>query len=387
MRDGAEQRSSRERKSHWRGRERRGVLVPLWPGILLAALTVGATACEPDPEPDPEPEEARLPVRELTRSAQESGTEALLQAVSPVDAQLVWASGHEGVIIRTSDGGDTWTPVSTPVSDSLQFRDVHAFSWEEAAALTAGTGPDSRLYHTGDGGITWTLSFLMDDERGFLDCLDFWDDRGVAYGDSFDGVPYILRTEDRGRSWVRLEPSALPAAPDGEGGFAASGTCARTGPDGVGWIATGAGGSARILKTADYGRTWEAADVPVVRGPAAGLTTVSFGDLDSGITLGGDLAQMDAHTDNVATTRDGGATWTIGTRPRLTGPVYGSDWAAATEVVVAVGPAGADWSRDGGASWMQLDTVDYWAVAFDPGGSSGWMTGPGGRITKLELVR
>ena len=132
-----------------------------------------------------------------------------------------------------------------------------------ATLLTAGSGTDSRLYHTDDGGTTWTLAFLMDDERGFLDCLDFWDHRGFAYGDSFDGVPYILRSEDGGGSWHRPPPDALPTAMEGEGGFAASGTCARASEGGVGWIATGAGGAARVLRTDDFGLGWRAAEVPV----------------------------------------------------------------------------------------------------------------------------
>jgi len=298
----------------------------------------------------------------------------------------VWVSGHEGAVARTIDGGVTWTPVPTPVGDSLQFRDVHAFSADVAALLTAGNGSDSRLYHTADGGSTWTLAYLMQDERGFLDCLDFWDERGFAYGDSFDGSPFVLRTEDGGRSWSRVGRGSLPPALEGEGGFAASGTCARAGDGGVGWIATGAGGAARVLRTEDYGASWRAAEAPVVRGAAAGLTTVSFRDDLVGIALGGDLAQMDAHTDNVVRTDDGGVSWSAGDRPRLPGPVYGSDWVRGTDVVVVVGPGGADWSPDGGSSWMALDTLDYWATAF-ASPRAGWMVGPGGRITAVSFAR
>jgi len=351
--------------------------------VAVAVTLLSLLACGPD---EAVPGDAGPEPVAPTLTPQASGTSALLQAVSPVNDEVAWASGHEGAVVRTLDGGDTWTTVPTPVGDSLQFRDVHAFSAEEAALLTAGNGPASRLYHTTDGGSTWTLAYLMEDERGFLDCLDFWDARGFAYGDSFDGIPFVLRSGDGGRTWSRLAPGVLPTAPEGEGGFAASGTCARVAEDGVGWIATGAGGAARILRTSDHGASWEAAEVPVVRGDAAGLTTVSFRDLLVGIALGGDLAQMEVHTDNAARSTDGGVSWLTGSRPRLVGPVYGSDWVPGTDVVVAVGPGGADWSADGGSSWMALDTLTYWAAAF-ASPSAGWMVGPGGRITNVSLTR
>ncbi|MDE2973900.1 MAG: hypothetical protein OXU64_04110 [Gemmatimonadota bacterium] len=144
---------------------------------------------------------------------QSSGTDQVLQAISPVSGETVWVSGHGGVILRTLDGGSVWELVPAPAGDSLQFRDIHGFSSESAVGLTAGEGPRSRIYRTDDAGGSWALGFLMEEPAGFLDCLDFWDeDRGFAYGDSFDGVPYILVTGDGGRSWTRVPADAAPPA-------------------------------------------------------------------------------------------------------------------------------------------------------------------------------
>lgn len=314
---------------------------------------------------------------------QHSGTVALLQAVSPVDERVVWVGGHQGVILRTLDGGGEWARIPTPGGDTLQFRDVHAFGPDVAVALSAGPGALSRLYRTTDGGGTWSLAFLMDDARGFLDCLDFVDDRrGYAYGDAFDGVPYLLQTADGGQTWARVPASELPAAGEGEGGFAASGTCVRAAPDGGVWVATGAGGHARLLSLAPGSRAWNAREAPVVRGEAAGLTTVSFGPEGQGIALGGDLGQMEARTANVLVTQDGGRTWAAGMPLRMTGPVYGSAWRPGTPGVVAVGPAGADWSPDAGTTWQALSDRAFWAVGFAPGGV-GWMVGPEGRVVRI----
>ncbi|MEZ4417338.1 MAG: oxidoreductase [Gemmatimonadota bacterium] len=320
----------------------------------------------------------------ITLVEQTSGTDALLQAVSPVSQRVVWASGHAGTILLTLDGGGTWVTRPSEAGDSLQFRDVHGFSGREAVVLTSGNGPLSRLYRTEDGGASWSLTFLMEEPAGFLDCLDFLDEtHGFAYGDSFDGVPFLLETKDGGRNWNRVSAAALPAAGQGEGGFAASGTCARAAPDGAFWIATGAGGNARLLSLRSGAGQWSVQEAPVVRGDAAGLTTVAFGAAGSGVALGGDLAQMEARTDNVLLTRDGGRTWAAGGALHLLGPVYGSAFVPGTTTVVAVGPGGADVSDDGGRTWRALSDQTYWAVGVAAGGV-GWMVGPRGRITRIE---
>src|SRR5687768_17240736 len=59
-------------------------------------------------------------------TVQASGTTALLQAVSAVNASVVWASGHDGTYVRTLDGGEAWVAARVPGADTLQFRDVHA---------------------------------------------------------------------------------------------------------------------------------------------------------------------------------------------------------------------------------------------------------------------
>lgn len=341
-------------------------------GGLVALGLVGCAG------PPPEPAQPTAPV------VQTSGTESLLQSVSVVDDRLVWVSGHDGMVLRTENGGESWSALDSPAGDSLQFRDVHGFSANEGVILSSGTGADSRIYRTSDGGATWGLSFLMDHPEGFLDCLDFWDTRGFAYGDAVDGSPYVLMTEDGGVTWRRADAATLPGALAGEGGFAASGTCARTGTGGTGWIATGASGAARVLRTADYGGSWTATDVPVVRGDAAGLTTISFrADNRRGVAFGGDLANMEGRTDNAVYTTDGGASWEAMVPPSFVGPVYGSAIIPGDSTAVAVGPSGAAYTRDG-LGWNSIDSVSYWAVDAAPGGSV-WMVGPGGRIVRVDF--
>jgi len=319
--------------------------------------------------------------------AQRSGTTALLQAVSAPSARVAWVSGHRGTYAITSDGGASWRAAVVPDADSLQFRDVYALDERTAWLLAAGDGDRSRIYHTTNGGQSWTLQFRNTEPRGFFDCLDFWDARrGVAFGDAVDGHFMILTTDDAGRTWSRVPDTALPAARSGEGAFAASGTCVITGPGGRAWISTGnAAPESRVLHTSDYGRSWSIYLTPLPAGEASGAASVAFRDTLHGVTMGGALGRPNERGDRTAITTDGGRTWTLGGRPAMAGPVYGAAYVPRTPALVAVGPGGMDWSRDDATSWSRLDTLAYWSVGFARTGRAGWAVGPSGRITRITI--
>ena len=91
-------------------------------------------------------------------TAQSSGTANRLQAVSPVSASVVWASGLGGTFTVTTDGGNTWRAGVVPGAEALQFRDVQGVSDQVAYLMSSGTGSDSRIYKTVDGGANWTCN-------------------------------------------------------------------------------------------------------------------------------------------------------------------------------------------------------------------------------------
>jgi photosystem II stability/assembly factor-like uncharacterized protein len=323
----------------------------------------------------------------LELSPDSVGTHALLQAVSPVDRSVVWVSGHAGTYARSTDGGEHWQVSVMEGAEDLQFRDVEAFDSLSAVLMSAGSGGLSRIYRTSDGGRSWDLQYRAEDPGAFLDCLAFWDsDRGLAYGDSVDEVPFILRTMDGGERWARIPPSGLPEALEGEGGFAASGTCLITGEGGRAWVATGAGPRPRVLMTEDWGESWRVAEVPVVGGASSGLTTLRIGSDGWGIALGGTIGEDTLRTRNVAVTQDGGRSWDEAPSPAMTGPVYGS---ALVDLgrgygVVAVGPMGLDWALAPELQWQEGDSLSYWAVAFADS-TAGWAVGPEGRLARLAF--
>ena len=324
----------------------------------------------------------------LALSEQDSGTRALLQAVSPASRSVVWVSGHDGTYARTMDGGRSWRTDVMTGAENLQFRDVEAFDSLSAVLMSAGPGDLSRIYRTDDGGKVWRLQFQADDPAAFLDCMAFWDEeRGLAYGDAVDEVPFILRTLDGGESWARVPAAGLPPALDGEGGFAASGTCLVTGEGGSAWIATGAGPRARVLLTRDWGDHWLTSEPPVVGGEASGLTTLALAVDGWGLALGGTIGADTLRTANVAATRSHGQFWYPAPATAMAGPVYGSalvELRGGQQGVVAVGPGGMDWTLGPDLNWRTADSLTYWAVAFATS-DAGWAVGPEGRITGLAF--
>ena len=315
---------------------------------------------------------------------QHSGVTVRLQAVSPVDASVVWASGVHGTWLRTTDGGNSWTHGVVSGADSLEFRDVHAVSADVAYLLAAGPGAASRIYKTENRGDSWTLQFQNEEPAAFFDCFDFWDaTEGIAFSDAVDGEFVILVTRD-GATWHRVPSDAVPDALEGEGSFAASGTCVLAVGDSAAFIGTGNAARSRVLRTADRGSTWSITETPIVGGEAKGIASVAFRDAEHGVVVGGDIGDADSFTDEVALTEDGGNSWTLTGRPTFRGAIYGAAYVANGDpsVLVAVGPKGASYSMDDGRTWAVLDTLNYWGLRF-ASASVGWMVGPEGRVVKV----
>lgn len=324
-----------------------------------------------------------------TVTPQVSGTANRLQAVSPVNERVVWASGVGGTFVLTKNGGRTWQAGVVEGAELLEFRDVEGVSDKVAYLLAAGTGTDSRIYKTTNGGRNWTLQFQNQDPAAFYDCFDFWSpERGLTFSDPVDGHLTGIRTFN-GRDW-----RALPVQPGldltGEFGFAASGTCVATLGERFAWIALGSvGARARILATTDRGSTWTAYDTPLAGDPGggAGVFSIAFRDRLHGVLGGGDFSSSAVLT-NFARSSDGGRTWKAPSNPApIPGAIFGLSYVPDRrfKTVVATGPGGTVWTTNEGESWSTLAGVTgFWAVDF-ASREAGWAVGTGGRILKISF--
>jgi photosystem II stability/assembly factor-like uncharacterized protein len=256
---------------------------------------------------------------QTTLERQNSQTRESLRGVSAVSRQIAWASGTHGSYLRTLDGGRTWTSAQIPEASTLDFRAVVAFSSDEAFLMSAGSGDQSRIYHTSDGGLHWQLQFKNDNPKGFFDAMAFWDSKhGIVLGDPVADEAGKLKFEllftDDGQTWHGPASSQWPDALAGEGAFAASNSSIarlRSANDRNIWFATG-GTVARVFHSADRGQTWTVVDTPIVHGPdSAGIFSIAFRDSLHGIVVGGDYKHPTDDVPNVAFTSDGGKTWNL----------------------------------------------------------------------------
>jgi photosystem II stability/assembly factor-like uncharacterized protein len=274
-----------------------------------------------------------------------------------------------------------------PGAEELDFRDIEAFDASTAYLLSIGPGNRSRIYKTTDGGVRWAPQFKNLDARAFFDAMAFWDEKsGIVMGDPVDGRLVVVRTFDGGLTWIEVPPRNIPPALAGEAAFAASGTCIVTQGSRHVWIGTGGGAEARVFRSTDRGFTWKVAPVPIAAGtPSAGIFSIAFRDALNGVAVGGDYKQEGEPSDNLAVTADGGETWTRPGSTRLRG--FRSAVAfvprAGAATLVATGPAGSDYSVDGGRRWTSLEGPGFHALSLAGPEDAGWGVGEGGRIAKL----
>ena len=252
------------------------------------------------------------------------------------------ASGVDGTVLRTSDGGTTWVPQSTFQDVSLgkiQFIDSHR-GWILGRVHHPGS-PDfeGTVLRTTDGGATWISSSVPSDNPWALSFVDA--DVGWVGG---IGTGSISATKDGGVTWT-----AQPTMPD-----VASIPVVRFVDRQSGWVLGDSGtrgGPQQILHTTDGGQTWTE---QLRTGPNEFFGALEFVSPTTGwvsrVLLGPPPLGGPALNGGILFTSDGGATWTEQASS-------GSDPIAPLEFVSATqGWAGVNASiihtEDGGSSWV-----------------------------------
>ena len=322
-----------------------------------------------------------------------------MRAVHAVSPTTCWIGGSRGTVLKTINGGKKWLTSKVSGGDSLDFRDIHAFSKDVAVAMSAGEAQKdkAKIYRTEDGGLSWSLVYQTTQNGVFLDGIDFWDkNKGICLGDPINGRLFILTTEDGGKSWQELPFEKRPVAEPGEACFAASGTSLLVaGKDKV-YIGTGGSKKARVFRSEDFGRSWEVSATPLPAGPTSGIFGLRFWSKKSGIAVGGDYKKTTDSTQNVLVTRDGGITWELTGMTKPTGLkesvvlYHKTDavWNGESELrsddyaLIASGPSGNSYSPDWGKTWRELGKEGFHAMSF--AGNVGYGVGANGLIGKIE---
>ncbi len=347
---------------------------------------------------------------------EDSGTKASLRGIHNVGGGVAWASGTDGTVVRTEDGGYLWQGCAIPPgAEHLDFRGVQAFDENTAIVMSSGPGDQSRLYKTTDGCQTWKLLFTNPDKDGFWDALQFTSGRkafGSLVGDPVGNRFPIFVTFDEGERWERRR--ILPSAREKEGLFAASNSSLSITSSSIEDFVTGGSNGARLLslsvcvggegtcfelgddgpiKANDPNRGtgeqvyWRSQALPLLKSASGGafsIATLMSGNALRTVIVGGDYARPTS-TQGTATYWGGGR-W----HPAQTPPHgYRSSVAydPTTKTWITVGPNGSDFSTDDGRNWHPLGPTPE----DQPGSDRDWnalslpfVVGPHGRIGRLR---
>ncbi|MCA1591016.1 MAG: hypothetical protein LC734_11670 [Acidobacteria bacterium] len=267
--------------------------------------------------------------------------------------------------------------IVVPGAEKLDFRDIEAFDANTAYILSIGSGENSRIYKTTDGGAMWQPQFTNKNEKAFFDAIACWDRVNcLAMSDPVDGHYVLISTSDGGAKWKQIVSNKMPAAKDGEAAFAASGTCLVTQSKTTAFLVSG-GTDARVFRSDDRGVTWTVANTPIIKGTAgSGIFSIAMRDARNGVIVGGNYEKPEQATENSAFTNDGGKTWkrSVGLTGYRSGATYIDD-----KTLIAVGTNGSNISTDRGRTWAKLDSQNLNSVAADER-KMAWAVGPTGFV-------
>lgn len=161
---------------------------------------------------------------------------------------------YTGFIARTQDGGASWTKVLDSVP--FTFRDIgftdNLHGWVGTYQIT-GWGPDTNImYHTIDGGLTWTgVNNLPGPPNPGICGLRVINDSTIYGVGRYSGPASFYKTTDNGLTWSYLNLNSLIDGIvdisffDKDTGF----ICGTTGP-------AYNNGYGKILYTTNGGTTW-----------------------------------------------------------------------------------------------------------------------------------
>jgi hypothetical protein len=350
---------------------------------------------------------------------EDSNSTASLRGIHNVGGGVAWASGTNGTVLRTEDGGYLWqTCTIPPGAEKLDFRGIQAFDENTAIVMSSGKGDLSRLYKTTDGCQTWKLLFTNPDKEGFWDAIQMTSkdhNFGVLLGDPVGGIFVVMLTFDGGQKWERqtLKPTAEI---NGESVFAASNSSLQISYPGDRIFGTGGRGGPRVISLGsgptdvyegDVSKTkklpWDTSQNSETlpsrsQSETAGIFSLAVDNGPTGptvVAVGGDFKRPDDRRDTAWTNvfqNSSDPKQMFGFKAAQTPPHgYRSSVAydPTQKLWITVGPNGTDISRDDGKNWTPLKPSGY----DKPDADKNWnalslpfVVGPNGRIGRLRTI-
>jgi photosystem II stability/assembly factor-like uncharacterized protein len=133
---------------------------------------------------------------------------------SPIDSRMVWASLEIGGVWRSVDGGKRWMPAST----GLISDDVHDVTCMPGSSTHLFAATHNALHRSLDGGANWAPCKVDIPVPYFRTVVPRADGSGILFVGTGNGPPgsngRLLRSRDFGLTWEQGDAAGLP--PDAE---------------------------------------------------------------------------------------------------------------------------------------------------------------------------
>lgn len=309
------------------------------------------------------------------------GTKTSIRGLSVVNDNVIWASGSNGHVGRSTDGGKTWKWTVVKGFEKRDFRDIEAF--DALTAIIIAVAEPGNILKTVDGGETWKVVYENKTPGMFLDAMDFWNRQsGIVLGDPINGSFFMVRTFNAGETWQETPAENLPRADSGEACFAASGTNIRALDRNEACFVSGGTRSRLFWKGTPI-------ELPIIQGKettGANSVAVRDGKKLKGsvhlVVIGGDFAADTSAVKNCFVTSDGGKTWKYPAQPPR-------GYRSCVEYInkkrlIACGTSGVDVSNDGGMNWQFISKTGFHVCRKAKEGKAVFLAGGNGRIGRLN---
>ncbi|MFY7965288.1 MAG: WD40/YVTN/BNR-like repeat-containing protein [Chitinophagaceae bacterium] len=300
-----------------------------------------------------------------------NGTKTSLRGLSVVDDNIIWASGSNGMIAKSTNGGNSFTWIQVPNFEKRDFRDIEAF--DSNTAIIIAIAEPAQILKTIDGGKNWKIVFTDSTKGMFLDAISFYDDRnGIVVGDPINNVVFITTTTDGGNTWKKSNQN-LPILYSGEAFFASSGSNIIYQKKKTLFV-SGGKKSNLYFNNKKY-------ELPIVQGlESTGANSIAAYK-NQAIIVGGDFAKDSSTTNNCVLVDLKTMKFT---KPITAPNGYRSCVVYLDEItVISCGLNGIDISKDGGLNWSSFSREGFHVVAKAKKGNTFFLAGSKGRIAKF----